>query len=292
MSTEAHAGYYLPQPAAWPVVLTFGLFLLLGGLALAVNDHGTGLFSMGIGFAVLIFMVVSWFGKVIDESEAGQYNAQVDRSFRWGMAWFIFSEVMFFAAFFGALFYARQFAGPWLDGQGAKTATGEMLWPSFDYLWPMLDTPNIQKFPPPVEAMAWKGVPLLNTILLLSSGVTVTIAHHALKANHRGQLIFWLFATIALGLTFLGCQIYEYHHAYTEMGLTLKSGIYGTTFFMLTGFHGAHVTLGATMLTVIWCRCLKGHFKPDHHFAFEGVAWYWHFVDVVWIGLFFCVYML
>jgi cytochrome c oxidase subunit 3 len=136
------------------------------------------------------------------------------------------------------------------------------------------------------------GIPAINTLLLLSSGVTVTFAHWALKKNSRGPLVMWLLATVALGFTFLGFQIYEYYHAYHELNLTLGSGIYGSTFFMLTGFHGFHVTLGAIMLTVIMFRCMKGHFTPEHHFGFEGVAWYWHFVDVVWLGLFIFVYII
>ena len=122
--------------------------------------------------------------------------------------------------------------------------------------------------------------------------VAGTLAHHALRAGRRTALLTWLGLTIALGALFLYYQAVEYHHAYTELNLTLGSGIYGSTFFMLTGFHGMHVTLGAIMLAVIWLRCLKGHFSKDHHFAFEAVAWYWHFVDVVWLGLFLFVYVL
>jgi cytochrome c oxidase subunit 3 len=138
---------------------------------------------------------------------------------------------------------------------------------------------------------AW-GVPALNTVLLLTSGVTVTLAHWALKARDQAKTVLWLAATVLLGATFLGFQAFEYHHAYTEMNLTLGSGVYGSTFFMLTGFHGFHVTIGTIMLLVITLRAAKGHFTPDSHFAFEGVAWYWHFVDVVWLGLFIFVYVL
>ncbi len=136
------------------------------------------------------------------------------------------------------------------------------------------------------------GIPLLNTILLLSSSVTVTLAHHALRKEHRGALTMWMIVTVALGFTFLGFQIHEYQEAYAHLNLKLSSGIYGTTFFMLTGFHGAHVTIGATMLTIMLLRIIKGHFTPKNHFAFEAAAWYWHFVDVVWVGLFIFVYWL
>jgi cytochrome c oxidase subunit 3 len=134
--------------------------------------------------------------------------------------------------------------------------------------------------------------PTINTALLLTSGVTLTIAHHALKDNRRGALAFWLAATVALGAVFMGFQAYEYAHAYSDLNLKLSSGIFGSTFFMLTGFHGFHVTIGAIMLTVVLIRVLKGHFTPENHFAFEGAAWYWHFVDVVWLGLYVIVYWL
>ena len=228
-------------------------------------------------------------GTVIAESQSGKYNQQVDMSFRWGMGWFIFSEVMFFAAFFGALFYARMYAVPWLGGAGNKFFTHELLWPAFDAVWP---TNGPQGVGGDFTLMGAWGIPAVNTLILLSSGVTVTWAHWGLKENKRAQLILGLIATVALGFLFLGLQASEYIHAYHELNLTLKSGIYGTTFFMLTGFHGLHVTLGATMLTVILIRSIKGHFTDEHHFAFEAVAWYWHFVDVVWLGLFIFVYWL
>jgi len=242
-----------------------------------------GAYVVLVGFLVLVYMMVGWFGKVIGESEHGRYNGQVDVSFRWGMGWFIFSEVMFFAAFFGALYYARAFAVPWLGDLEHK-----LLWPDFSAQWPTAGPAFDDPFTP---MHAW-GIPALNTTLLLSSGVTVTWAHWALKMNHRRQLILGLILTIALGVTFLGFQAYEYIHAYSELNLRLTTGIYGSTFFMLTGFHGFHVTVGAIMLTVILGRSIAGHFTPDHHFAFEAVSWYWHFVDVVWLLLFVLVYWL
>lgn len=298
----AEGGYYLPEPSHWPLTGTIGLFTMLGGLALTVNGYGIGPFLMGLGFGIVVLMMVGWFGQVIGESESGKFNAQVDMSYRMAMGWFIFSEVMFFAAFFGALFYARQLAVPWLDGEAYRASTGALLWPDFDAVWPLLKLPNAADplvkltetftyLEPKHTVGAW-GIPALNTAILLTSGVTVTIAHHALRANNRGTLVAFLALTVALGFLFIGLQAYEYHHAYTDLDLKLTSGIYGATFYMLTGFHGAHVTIGATMLLVILFRCMKGHFKPDHHFAFEGVAWYWHFVDVVWLLLFVLVYWL
>ena len=294
MSDHQGGDYYLPQPSGWPIVGSLALFLFASGMVLWANSlPGGWLVLAGIG--VLLYMMYGWFGTVIGESESGKYNAQVDRSFRWGMSWFIFSEVMFFAAFFGALFYARVLSVPWL-GEGDTNA---VLWEGFKAAWPTAGplgpkviTPMTEAGPGQFSPMAAWGVPALNTLILLTSGVTLTIAHWGLKKGNRGQLNLWLALTVALGATFLFFQAKEYHEAYTHLGLTLGSGIYGATFFMLTGFHGFHVTIGTIMLLVTLMRCLKGHFKPDHHFAFEAVSWYWHFVDVVWLGLFIFVYWL
>ncbi len=291
MSTST-SGYYLPEPSHWPILGSIGLFSVFAGAALWLNKAGVGPMVMGIGLTIFVYMLFGWFGTVIRESEAGIFNKQVDTSFRWGMFWFIVSEVMFFAGFFGALFYARVLAVPWLGGAGSEFSTHQFLWPEFSPSWPMSVMPDPSTFSAYKEVIPAFGVPALNTAILLSSGGTVTFAHWALKKNNRSALCWWLFATLSLGFLFVGLQAMEYAHAYHELGLTLKSGIYGTTFFMLTGFHGLHVTIGATMLTVIWLRSVSGHFKPDHHFGFEAVAWYWHFVDVVWLGLFVFVYWL
>ena len=283
------ATYYVPHGSHWPIVGSFGLLFTVGGAALWLDEWDSGRFIMFGGIALLLFMMFGWFGTVIRESLKGYYNRQVDTSFRMGMMWFIFSEVMFFAAFFGALFYARALSVPWLGGEGHGALTNFYLWPNFSPAWPTNGPGDIGG---EFETMAPWGIPLLNTLLLLSSGVTITIAHHALRAGNRTVLMIFLALTIILGFTFLGFQAHEYAEAYTHLNLTLGSGVYGSTFFMLTGFHGLHVTLGAIMLTIIWLRCAKGHFTKDHHFAFEAVAWYWHFVDVVWLGLFMFVYVL
>jgi len=281
-ATPTH-NYYLPQPAAYPIIGSTALLFMTAGAAMWFNGSAIGPWSVLAGALVMVFMMVLWFGKVISESEAGLYTNRVDVSYRWSMSWFIFSEVMFFAAFFGALFYARTLSVPDLSSIDNK-----LLWPDFTSSWPSSGPYLTDPFTP----MAAWGVPAINTFLLLSSGVTLTIAHWGLRENRRGVLNLWLFLTICLGVTFLGFQALEYGHAYSEMNLKLTTGIYGTTFYMLTGFHGFHVTVGTIMLICIWFRCLKGHFKPDHHFAFEGVAWYWHFVDVVWLLLFVVVYWL
>jgi cytochrome c oxidase subunit 3 len=263
------------------------MFTLLGGFGMYLG--GGSSIGMWIGSVIVLIMLFGWFGTVINESLSGKYNEQVDMSFRWGMGWFIFSEVMFFAAFFGALFYARMWAIPWLGGSGNNVMTNELLWSGYDAAWPTNGPGDVGgAF---LTMGAW-GIPAINTLILLSSGVTVTWAHWGLKKQDRTQLILGLAATVGLGFLFLGFQAYEYIHAYQDLNLKLTSGMYGSTFFMLTGFHGLHVTLGATMLLVILLRSIKGHFTADNHFAFEAVAWYWHFVDVVWLGLFVFVYWL
>jgi len=288
MSTASPNNYYIPHGTHWPIIGSIGLTTTVVGFARFL--HGSEMTMMFLGIAIVIFMMYGWFGQVIDESLAGLYNKQVDMSFRWGMGWFIFSEVMFFGAFFGALFYARAFSIPWLGGASNNDATAWLLWPDFEAVWPLLAVPMAENFEVAKQAMGAWGLPAINTAILLTSGLTVTLAHHALKRRDNVWLVYWLFATVALGFLFVGLQAMEYIHAYGELNLRLDSGIYGSTFFMLTGFHGFHVTMGATMLLVIMIRAMKGHFSPENHFAFEAVAWYWHFVDVVWLGLFIFVY--
>lgn len=290
-TTHQHEHYYVPTQSHWPITGSIGLACFMVGIANLLHGHIAGHYFFFIGSLLIVYMMFGWFRDVIHESHQGLYSKQMDRSFRWGMAWFIFSEVMFFAAFFGALFYARQFSVPWLGGEGARGVT-HMLWPKFSAVWPLLKNPNPELYPDPKDVIDAWGIPALNTLILLTSGVTVTIAHWGLVKKKRPLLIIGLFFTIALGITFISFQAYEYIHAYHALNLTLNSGIYGSTFFMLTGFHGAHVTIGTIMLIVILLRCLKGHFTPEHHFGFEAVAWYWHFVDVVWLFLFVFVYWL
>ena len=276
--------YYVPQPSTWPIFGSFALLLMALGAASWFNGVGWAKYVTFAGLFVLFYMLAGWFSTVAHESEGGQYNKQVDTGFRWAMGWFIFSEVMFFGAFFGALFYMRVLSVPDLGSIEHQ----QLLWPGFKPTWPTAG-PGITEQFTPMEAM---GIPAINTLILLTSGATVTWAHWGLLKNNRSQLIWGLVLTVALGITFLGFQIYEYAHAYSELNLKLTMGAYGATFFMLTGFHGFHVTVGTIMLIVILFRSVAGHFRPEHHFGFEGVAWYWHFVDVVWLGLFIFVYWL
>lgn len=289
MTAVSPGHYYVPHGTHWPIIGSIGLTTLLGGFAVYLNGADSGLVVMLVGLAITLGMMFGWFGTVIHESESGYYKAWEDRSFRMGMGWFIFSEVMFFAAFFGALFYARIYSVPWLGGEGSGTATNALLHEAFTTAWPTNGPAGVGG---DFGIVGAGGIPALNTLILLSSGVTVTFAHWALKQSRRGPLVMWLTATWLLGVLFVSLQGYEYGHAWTDLNLTLGSGVYGSTFYMLTGFHGFHVTLGAIMLIIITLRAMKGHFTPRGHFAFEAVAWYWHFVDVVWLGLFMFVYWL
>ncbi|MGH1541787.1 MAG: cytochrome c oxidase subunit 3 [Arenicella sp.] len=286
-------GYFLPSESHYPFFGSIILFIIAFGGANWLNEDMivNGKWTMLVGVLCLLALFFVWFGRVIAESP--DYNLHVDKSFRMSMSWFIFSEVMFFAAFFGALYYVRQLSIPWLSET-------ELLWPGFDGGWPTAGPTGAEAIAPDTAVTGdtefshigpW-GLPLLNTALLLTSSVTCTIAHHAIIANKRGQLIFWLAVTVALGFIFLFFQAEEYIHAFNELGLSMGTGVYGSTFFMLTGFHGFHVCMGAIILLIVLIRCIKGHFTPERHFAFEAGAWYWHFVDVVWVGLFIFVYIL
>jgi cytochrome c oxidase subunit 3 len=320
-SNAGHETYYVPEQSKLAICASIGLFLTVFGAAnllnsmhpthaSAANSHGG--FILGIGVAFFIATLFVWFRTVIRENLAGMNSAQLKRSYVIGMQWFIFSEVMFFFAFFGALFYVRNLAGPWLAGEGDKAIQGTLnWWGNFQFSWPLMETPqqavgianqpiaNQGVFAGPEKNLSFPGwgamfgwLPLWNTIVLLSSSFTVHLAHSALKANQRKTFINWLLITVLLGLTFVGLQAVEYYEAYHHYGLKLNSGIYGTTFFMLTGFHGMHVIMGTLMLLVQLLRAYKGHFTADDNFGFEASSWYWHFVDVVWVGLFLFVYIL
>lgn len=281
--------YFVPAKSHWPFFGSIAMAVMVFGVAFWLNGLAMGKVAFLSGVALMILVLFLWFSDVVRESQAGNYNGQVDVSFRMGMVWFIFSEVMFFGAFFGALFYTRSLSLPWLSGIGDGVMTNELIWQGYSAGWPSNGPAAVGGAFGTIPA--W-GLPLFNTLLLLASGVTLTIAHHALKAGKRGGLLFWLGATVVLGAVFLFFQAEEYIHAYRDLNLTMGSGIYGSTFFMLTGFHGAHVLLGAIMLTVMWFRARRGHFTATNHFGFEAAAWYWHFVDVVWLMLFLFVYVL
>jgi cytochrome c oxidase subunit 3 len=291
MAQEEYQKYYVPEQSIWPIVGAVALFLIAVGAGNFViestrDKDGYGAYTLIAGLCMLLVMLVGWFKNQIDESMSGLYSAQLGRSYRQGMAWFIFSEVMFFVAFFGALFYTRTISVPWLGGASNNAMTNEVLWPTFEAVWPLLSTPGGS-----TSTEMGIGLPTANTIILVISSVTLHFAHVGLEQNKRPLLKAWLGFTIILGIIFLGLQGYEYIHAY-KIGLTLDSGVYGNTFFLLTGFHGLHVTLGTIILAVMLFRIVWGHFTPKEHFAFQAGAWYWHFVDAVWLMLYVVVYII
>ncbi len=299
---DHQSSYYVPEQSKLPLLMSLGMFLTVFGLGAWMNGVENGHFIFVLGFAVLAAVMWTWFGTVINENMAGLNSPQLKRSYVWGMGWFIFSEVMFFGAFFSALVYIRWFVVPEL----ASGPNGELLWPGFTAEWPLMTTPDMAVngdkavHVGPRENMGFPGfsglfgwLPFWNTVVLLTSSVTVHMAHTALKNNNKKGFNLWLGVTVACGIVFLFLQAEEYIHAYSELGLMLNSGIYGATFFLLTGFHGAHVTMGTFMLLVMWIRSVwKGHFNHHDGFGFEAASWYWHFVDVVWLGLFILVYVL
>ena len=282
--------YFVPSPSSHPAMAALGLFFVIFGAGQWINGVGWGEYSLILGLVIWLATLFVWFKQAIGESESGLYSERVDVSFRWSMSWFIFSEVMFFAAFFGALYWARVHSIPVLGN-----LDNQVLWPDFKAIWPSAGGGITASPANTVEPFATMGpwpIPTINTAILLTSGLTLTIAHHALLAGQRAKTIAWMWITVLLGITFVGFQGYEYYHAYHELNLKLTSGIFGSTFFLLTGFHGFHVFVGMLMLLFITLRLQKGHFTAERHFGFEGAAWYWHFVDVVWLGLYFLVYWL
>ena len=293
MSSITHGAtpyYFVPGPSRHPFMASVGLLFTFFGGSQWMNGSDWGKWCMAFGLLWLFVVLFQWFSESVRESESGQYGHKIDISFRWSMSWFIFSEVMFFGAFFTALWWARGHSLPALG-----SLENALLWPDFKAVWPSLAagaTGSPANIVEPFITMTPFWLPTINTALLLTSGVTLTIAHHALQHGNRGRTIAFMWMTVLLGVIFLIVQGYEYYHAYVDLNLKLSSGAYGSTFFMLTGFHGFHVFVGMLMLLFITLRLQKGHFTTQRHFGFEGAAWYWHFVDVVWLGLYLLVYWL
>ena len=302
--TVGHQKYYVPEKSSIPIVFAIATFFAGMGAANAITGNGSTMLIAGM--VAVVFTMAYWFATVTRESMAGLDTPQLNTSYVYGMGWFIFSEVMFFFAFFGALFYIRSFSITWLGGEGAKGIAGDLLWPEFEAVWPPMITPEQSLLGEqattvgPKENMylqslsgALTWLPLWNTVVLLSSSATVHIAHMALKENNRKRFNFWLGITVLLAFIFVILQAVEYYEAYAHLGLTLSSGVYGTTFFMLTGFHGMHVLIGGIFLLTQLVRSTGyNHFSDKEHFGFEAASWYWHFVDVVWVCLFLFVYIL
>ncbi len=300
-SGEQKHPYHLVDPSPWPFIGSLGAFVLAMGAAWYLHPDlfggeagpSSGIWKLIPGFAIILYTMYVWWRDVVREAEVqGHHTPVVQLGLRYGMALFIASEIMFFAAFFWAFFDGSLFAtgGPELDipylaveewQQYLRRAANGAQWPP----------KGIEVFDP------W-DLPFINTLILLMSGVTVTWAHHALREGHRKEMLQALGLTVFLGLCFTSLQAIEYSMAPfafqssfgADKNLT-GGGIYSSTFFLATGFHGFHVIIGTIFLAVCWFRARAGHFTPEHHFGFEAAAWYWHFVDVVWLFLFFCVYI-
>ena len=303
--SDSHAkqhDYHLVDPSPWPVVGSIGaLFLTVGAITwmrtasgglnlLGLTLQGPTLFYVGV--AIVVMTGFFWWRDVIREAHKGDHTPVVALHLRYGMILFIASEVMFFVAWFWAYFDASLFPSeirplPITMPDGSVIPSDKSIIGMVDRNaltgghWPPRPSANFKgTFDP------W-GLPLINTLILLLSGVTVTWAHHSLLHDNRKGLVWGLVCTVVLGILFTTCQAYEYAHA----GFSYAGHIYGATFFMATGFHGAHVLIGTIFLFVCLLRALAGHFSSKQHFGFEAAAWYWHFVDVVWLFLFACIYV-
>jgi cytochrome c oxidase subunit 3 len=266
---QAHAkghDYHLVDPSPWPIIGAVSAFIL--AIAAISAMHGASWLWVLPGTLGVLYTMYAWWKDIIAEAHGGDHTRVVQIHLRYGMILFIASEVMFFVAWFWAFFDASLFAGEAQQVARVEFTGGH---------WPPV---GVEVFDP------WH-LPLLNTLILLTSGTTVTWAHHALLHNDRQGLKWGLILTVLLGALFTGVQAYEYAHAAFSFG----GSIYGATFFMATGFHGFHVLVGTIFLTVCLIRAVRGHFTPEQHFGFEAAAWYWHFVDVVWLFLFFCIYV-
>ena len=304
-SSANNHDYHLVDPSPWPLVGAISALMTAVGAIVWMRSMGegaTGLFGIqgpalfAIGFTLLTLTAALWWRDVINEAHSGHHTPVVQLHLRYGMILFIASEVMFFVAWFWAYFDSALFPGDVRHVENIKDAIGMVtrselyggVWPPQHVAETTAALPSGVPVPGKFEGTfdPW-GLPLVNTLILLTSGATVTWAHHALLKNNRGQLILGLLITVLLGIAFTVCQAIEYGHAAFSYG----GHSYGSTFFMATGFHGAHVIIGTIFLLVCLVRAMMGHFKPEQHFGFEAAAWYWHFVDVVWLFLFACIYV-
>lgn len=287
-----HSESHIIENSWWPIIGSVALFFLAIGIVQWVHKSILGPILFFIGALIFAYMLFGWFSAVVKESQAGWYDdPQIVRSFRWGMFWFIFTEVAFFGSFFFAFFYARLVSVPTLGGAYSDSLmTHYLLWPNFQSIWPLIKNPDPSQFVGAQSALRTWGIPALNTLILMTSDVIITWGYWELLRNHRTRLIFAQVITMALAIVFIIFQIVEYGSAYTEHGLKLNSGIYGATFYMLTGVHGIHVLVGVVMVFVIMLRTIRNDFNAQNNFAVAALTWYWHFIDLLWLILFIFVY--
>lgn len=252
--------YHLVDPSPWPLLSSIGALCLTFGAVMYMHSYKGGEFTLFLGFSIIIYCMFVWWRDIVREATfQGHHTRKVQAGLRYGMILFIASEIMFFVAFFWAFFHASL----------APSVEMGAIWPP----------QGISVFNP------WQ-IPFVNSLLLLTSGASVTWAHHAILSGNKQQAIYALIITICLAAAFTGLQAYEY----IEAPFTISDSVYGSTFFMATGFHGAHVFIGTIFLSICLLRLYLSHFSPNHHFGFEAAAWYWHFVDVVWLFLFVSIY--
>lgn len=288
--TENHSNYYVPPRSPLPIIGAIGLFLFALGSLNFTTLWGPGLFI--IGLLVLLGMIFSWFRAVIRESRQGLYDAQMQRSFRWGMFWFIFCELFLFGILLGALIYIRWATLPSLagNGSGGSLLTHYLLWPDFQKTWPLLKNPAPYLFAGGNLAPAAWGIPTLNTLLLLSSAILVTWAFLMSKKANRWAPPTGLLAAILLGIVFLFLQLFYYSEVISIYKFTIGSGIYGSLFSILTVVHMLHVLVGIFILSVVLVRYAAGHFSAQNNFAFEAAIWFWLLITALWLLIFMFLY--
>lgn len=288
--TEEHGSYFVPEYSIWPILGALGL----SGVAVGSLNFSSlwGAVFFAIGALTLIFMLIGWFSDIVYESRAGLYSEQMNKTFRWGMAWFLFCEAFFFGAIMGALLYVRFATLPWLAGLGTagSTLTHYVLWPNFQSVWPLLKNPGPNVFVPAHEMISAWGIPALNTLIILLSAISASLALYLLKHGRFAGVIAALVLTMLLGVIFLISQINCMVLLVTQYGLTLTSGIYGSLLYFLMSFHSLHVFVGLLLLMIILLRMVKKQFDERRHFAFEATVWFWNFLTVVWILIFMCLY--
>ena len=291
--SEKNEKYYIPNSSPYPLVGTIGIFLLLFGFVNWIHEETWGMYCALAGLIIFIGVLCFWFRRIIKEYRTGLSTAaQVQRAYRWGVFWFLFTEALFFFGLFFALFYVQVFGIKWLAGEGHGAVTHLMLWPNFQHGWPVMSLPNPNQYTGPAEGPNPWGIPLLNTLVILISVFTITMARKATFEMKRKKMLSYQMATILLAVVFLVLQGFEYYYAYTEEMLKLGSGIYGNIFYFMTGFDGLHVVAGIIMLLVIFFRMKRGDYDSQRNLGVRLISWYWYFVAIVWILLFLFLYII
>lgn len=289
MATK-HGGYYVPEQSVWPIIGALSLLLFAIG---SLNfTELWGLIVFAIGTITLLYMLCGWLSSVVRESRSGLYDAQMNRTFRWGMFWFIFCEFFTFGILLGAIIYERVGVIPWLAGQGSggSVLTNYLLWPDFSASWPLIKNPDPATFAGLKDVPSAWGLPTLNTLVALCSAVTVLFALWAIKNKQTRATITGLVVTFFLGIAFAVMQFDHARILIKQYDMTISSGIYGSLVWMVGGFHFLNLLVGLILLFVVGFRYTLGHFNEKHHFAIEATAWYWAFISAMWLIIYLCIY--